>query len=366
MPAWTDLDASIAHAASRVRLLAAVTPVNAVEERRRLISAANAGAPLVPRWQYASPKDDGLARVLKVAAARAPKVLPSALAKVYVARITELDLERRLTLTAGKRELASLARERFGAAAGEALALARRWSREPPSTTDEALVPTDSHHPTSLLSVMRASVSRLGIDFRVVVHPSLASLAATGEHTIYVAADRHTTASVTHRTALHETLAHALPRWRARNQPLGVFSFGTARGQDDQEGYALALEHAHHVMDSTRRRELGARHLAVRAMRQGASFHDVVTTIRELDHGAPAAVVIAERVFRGGTATREGLGREAIYLSAYARVRAAIAKDPSVLDVLGSGQISVRAAPVLKRLTAPGDTRPSRDRRQSV
>jgi len=366
MCAWSELDALISHAASRVRLLAAVTPVNAALERRRLISAANANAPLTPRWEYATACDDGLGRALEVAAVQAPKLLPSALAKVYLARITELDLERRVTLAAGKQDLAALARERFGAAGGEALALASRWSRERPTCTDEPLVRTDSHQPSSLLSVMRARVAHLGIDFRVVVHTSLASLAATGESTIYVAADRYTSASVTNRTALHETLAHALPRWRARSQPLGVFSFGTARGQDDQEGYALALEDAHGVMDSSRRRELGARHEAARAMRQGANFHEVVTSLRELDHEAPAAVAIAERVFRGGTATREGLGREAIYLAAYARVRAASAKDPGILDVLASGQVSVRAAPMLKRLMAPADTRPSRDRRQSV
>lgn len=194
MSPWPELDALLTRAACGVRLLAAVTPTNAVDERRRLILAARAGAPLEPRWEYARPKDDEIARALEVAAEQTQKRLPKALAKLYLARIVELDLERRIAHAAGNTSLAALSLERFGGAGGDALVIAKRWERAPVVRSLEPIVPTDSHEPSSLLSMMRAAVTRLGIDFRVVVHASLASLAATGERTLYVSANRATTA----------------------------------------------------------------------------------------------------------------------------------------------------------------------------
>lgn len=368
MSPWPDIDALLDRAASSVRLLAAVTPANAADERKRMIRASLAGERLSPKWQYA--RDDGAAawvpRALEAVSRELPNRLPRALANVYLARIEELDLERRIACAAGRMALPSLARERFGTAGGRALELATRWASEAPSDADHPSVVSDSRHPSSLLSTMRARVSELGLEFRVVVHPSLASLAATGERTIYVAAGRDVPADVTRRTVMHETLAHALPRQRARSQPLGVFSFGTARGQDDQEGYALWLEETEGHMSATRRRELGARHVATRAMRDGGSFHDVVSRLRALGHDAPSAVTISERVFRGGTGTREGLGREAVYLAAYHRVSSALSRAPHLSAVLSSGQVSVRAAPTLAAFMAPASTRQSHPHRQSV
>jgi hypothetical protein len=52
------LDRALAAASASVRLLAAVTPDNAAEERARLVVAARRGAPAVPSWRYAPPHDE--------------------------------------------------------------------------------------------------------------------------------------------------------------------------------------------------------------------------------------------------------------------------------------------------------------------
>src|SRR5258708_686460 len=57
----------VAHAASEVRLLAALSPRNAAEERARLTSDLRAGRAPIPRWTY-TPRDHGsLRRALEAA-----------------------------------------------------------------------------------------------------------------------------------------------------------------------------------------------------------------------------------------------------------------------------------------------------------
>ena len=65
---------------------------------------------------------------------------------------------------------------------------------------------------------------------------------------------------------------------------LGIFRIGTARGSDDQEGRALALEKAAGLFDGHRRREIALRHAAARAVEDRADF--VATARLLLDRAA--------------------------------------------------------------------------------
>lgn len=104
-------------------------------------------------------------------------------------------------------------------------------------------------------------------------------------------------------------------------------------------------------MRGRRARELGARHEAVRAMRDGATFVDVVArAMRDHGLGANVAVSIAERAFRGGDGVRAGLGREAVYLPAFLRVKAHLSAHPDDETVLSSGQVAVAAVHELRPL----------------
>ena len=250
--------------------------------------------------------------------------------------------------------LGALARARFRSAspqaAGEATILARKWINEGREAVAEEAetIESDSTGPGSLLTRMREEVSRLALPFAVVAQPSLSALAATGDRHILIAAGRKVTRDDVERTVMHEIEAHAIPRTRAAQARLAIFQIGTARGIDDQEGLAIVLEERGNYLSAKRKRELAARHLAVEAMDGGARFPENVQALVK-EHGLTArdAVLVAERVYRGGDGSTPGLGRERIYLEAFLRVRDHLAKKPTDEGILTSGQVSLDAVPVL-------------------
>jgi hypothetical protein len=220
--------------------------------------------------------------------------------------------------------------------------MARAWA-ELPSAHDGDLVRSDSSDPRSLLSQVRAAIGRARAPFYVRV-TMLGALAATGEHTVYVARGRFTTEIAARRIALHEVAGHVMPRVRARKlHP--IFELGTARGTDDQEGLAVLYEERAGLLDDARRVDLARRHLAARAMRDGADFVDVTRSLADMGASCRDAITIASRVFRGSNGRFAGLGRESVYITSFLRVRAHLEKHPGDETILASGQIAVAALP---------------------
>lgn len=348
----------VAHAARKVQLLAALTPLEVKRERARLVAALRSGARAVPRWEYAPVGHDEVRRALDAAERLLVPESHGPLEALYLARVRELSVEASLCAAAGTGEVARLARERFapldGAVARAGSTLCAAWLAQPapPPCHGEAL-PSDDPDPRSLLSRMRAAVGRLRLPFAVVPHPPLAPLAATGDGVILVATGRLVADEDVERTVLHEIEGHARPRARALATGLGLFRDGTARGIDDQEGRALLLEERAGMLGARRRRKLAARHRAVEAMLEGASFADVASMLVEV-HGLDDddAVLVAERAFRGGDGVRPGLGRERVYLEAFVRVRDHLAAHPDDEAVLEVGQVAVGAAGTLRAFVA--------------
>jgi hypothetical protein len=359
-PEWTGrVDRALAQAAREVRLLGAATPLDAAAERARLGRALETDSgDLVPRWTYAAVDMDGVRRALEAVDREIARAGAGELGEAYAARVRELDLEAELCSLTGTAELAARALARFGPrdpdAALAATALAASWLREPRPEGEAAAVTrrSDGIEPDTLLARMRDEVGRRKLPFAVHAHPELAPLAATGERVILVAAGRHVTDEDVARTILHEVEGHALPQVRASSMALGIFSFGTARGADDQEGRAILLEERAGFLTPRRRRMLAARHLAVGAMTGGAPFADVARMLAR-EHGlAPAeAVLVAERAFRGGDGRSAGLGRERVYLESYLRVRARFEARPEDERVMAAGQVGVDAIAGLAEYT---------------
>ena len=359
LPPWlVRAERLLVEAVRSVRLLGSVVPRNAPQERARILDALEAGQTVNPRWTYARTDHTLLRKALaRAAASLAAESHP--VAQLYAARARELEVEAALSSEAGTTVLGALARARFRSlspqAAGEATILARKWIAEghealanADPNDDEVLIASDATVAGSLFTRMREEVSRLGLPFAVVVQPSLSALAATGERHILIAAGRMTRKEDVERTVMHEVEAHAIPRSRASQARLAIFQIGTARGIDDQEGLALVLEERGNYLAPRRKRELAARHLAVEAMDGGASFADALSALVK-EHGLPPgdAVLVAERAFRGGDGTSPGLGRERIYLEAFLRVGAHLAKKPTDEGILTSGQVSLDAIPIL-------------------
>jgi len=347
LPSWVALaDRALVSVLDEVRLIHAVTAENAAEELDRVVRAWEAGKAVAPQWRHPVVK---VRAELRVALDRLAETLDKEppLGPIYAARARELALEAEMMAAVGSVKFRSLASQRYvkqGADAErereKADALARAWATIPPEESDERLVASDDpHDPESLLSMLRAEIGRRQLPLRVVVQPGLASLAATADFAIVIAQGREMRPSDAARTVLHEIEAHALPRLRASEEPLGLFAIGTAGGLDDQEGRALVLERAAGFLRPSRLRELAFRHLAAAATLSGATFVEVVRLLVNTSAPISSAVRIAARVQRGG-----GLAREIVYLPAFVRVGRALRAAPVVEEMMSRGRIATEYA----------------------
>jgi hypothetical protein len=352
-------------AARDVQVLASATPENAAAERARLTDALRRGDAECPRWTYRGAGAGGrmaeLRRALETLWTTAePRGHSAAMGMLVAERAQELAVEAALCEAMGTRDVEKLARERFAPTAPEiareASQTCARWLAEEREVETEPTMASDDPDPKSLVSRLRAEVGRLRLPFSVVIQPALAPLAATGDRVILVAAGRPTTERDVARTVLHEIEGHVLPRARALKASLLLLRIGTARGVDDQEGRALLLEERASLMCGRRRCHLALRHRAFEAMVEGASFADVTRELTSAHGVDPAsAVVVAERVFRGGDGVHPGLGRERVYLEALVRVREHLDAHPEDEAVLASGQVGLDAVEAIRASLSVGE-----------
>jgi len=332
------------HAAMRaVRLIGAASPQCAKAETERLAVELAAGRPRLPVWEYRRLDVRSAAESLETLA-RAFRASDDPLAPLYSARIDEVRLEAAMIEAVGTARFGELAAIRFRQAprvVRAADATAAAWAALEPDDDDEK-IPSDASDPRSLLSRVRAAIGRNRAPFAVRLAPSLGTLAATGERTVYVAAGRWLGERAARRIALHEVEGHVMPRVRAAGAH-PIFALGTARGTDDQEGLALFYEERAGMLDAARRVELARRHLAARAMQAGADFVEVARGLLDLGADPREAVVVASRAFRGSDGRSPGLGRECVYITCFLRVRERLREDPGAERVLASGQVALEA-----------------------
>ena len=349
-------------AARDVQVLAAATPENAVAERARLTDALRRGDAECPRWTYGWAEAQRgrvaeLRRALEAWRAAKPPSRQEGVERLVAERARELAVEAAICEAVGTSGIGKVAEERFAPAqrevAEEASRTSAAWLAEEQEVETGATMASDDPDPRSLVSRLRAEVGRLRLPFTVVVKPSLAPLAATGDRVVLVAQGRPTTERDVARTVLHEIEGHVLPRAQAQKASLVIVRIGTARGVDDQEGRALLLEERAGLLCGRRRRHLAARHHAFEAMVDGASFADVTRELTVAHGVEPAnAVILAERVFRGGDGVHPGLGRERVYLESLVRVRTHLGAHPEDEPVLASGQVGLDAVEAVRAITA--------------
>jgi hypothetical protein len=347
-----DLERWLTRAECSIALLERARPVNFASEQARLLESFRAGRVAVPAFHYAPAPDLSALRAALDAVVEGVRK-EDAWGELYAGRAFELGLEARAAEAVGTPEFAERAHARFqedrsasGQLAGEWCVA---WQRlEPVRANDRLHVSDDERDPRSLVACMRRAVGERRLAVRVVVSAELPSLAAAAAGVVFVRARQLHSEAEARRIVVHEIEGHVLPRARASKEQLGLFALGTAGGSDDQEGRALLLEEQSGTLDAGRRVALARRHAAARALRQGAGWVETVELLIGLGCELAEAIDLASRIHRGG-----GLGREIVYLPAFARVRGAAEQDPWLLSWLERGRISVAAARELAELGDP-------------
>jgi hypothetical protein len=279
--------------------------------------------------------------------------LAAQVALLFAGRARELLFEAYTVEAIGKNDPSVLSRRRYRVdrdpEGPAALSLAERWLSEAASEaetddTSNDVVSDDESDARSLISQIRALLTEHRATLSVQVSTTLVPHAATGRDTVWVARGRSLSPTDSRRIALHEVLAHALPRMSAETETSRLFLAATPLGADDEEGRALLVEQRHGLLDLRRRRELASRHLAAHLMFEGQSYHDVVQELVSRAVEPPLAIRHAARAFRGAFLGSGGLGREWLYLPAFLRVGEALSRQPELEAWLRRGRVGLDAA----------------------
>ena len=299
-------------------------------------------------------------------------------APLYAARIEELELELSLLASVGDpgavRPIAARLYGKgdlpvpLGASQRPVRDVARRLLADVAHEREEEVLPAEAEEEeeeeeeeeaVSAAGLMHDAAQHARLEIQVKIDARLVSDAAAGERTVYLA-DRRFGARQAARLAVHEVLGHLLSGANGRAQPLGVLALGTAGSFADQEGVAIYLEEEAGLLDGHRVRTLAARVLATDSMHEGASFHETVRMLhREYGFSALDAVVMGLRAHRGG-----GVARDAVYLSAWLRVRHAIEHGEATSLELRNGKLTLVDLPLMRELARDGHWRPPAFRSQ--
>lgn len=342
-----EIETFLSRAERKIALIDRSRPKNLESEASRALAAWARGEPRNPAWAYAPPAELGEVRE-KLDIIGAALDVGDDLARLYAERARELGLEAELAESVGTTRFRELATRRYGHPldASPSYARAKVWATlEPGLRRAKRFRSDDATRSESLLSLMQQGVRELGLPFGVVVRNDLTSAAAISEDAILIQADLELSEREARRIAIHELHGHALPRVRARREPLGLMRVGSARGADEEEGRALLMERRHGLFSIERQVELGRRHLAAWAVAEGADWVETVRSLTLLGTELDAAMSLASRVHRGG-----GLARERVYLPALLHLEDVFDDDPELEGWLERGRVSVAAARTLASL----------------
>jgi hypothetical protein len=336
---------TLIRAEETIALVERATPTNAQLEIQRLSAVGPRGGRLLPAFVYESlPELSGVRRGLERVAREVSA--HGRLGALHAARAEELELEACLVERIGTPAFSALAAERFRVPSGELAGQVTTFveaalvATEPTAMRDIELFASDDRGSrASLVSELTRRAAELALPLRVEIRPRQLAIAATGHGVVAIRPGVPLSAETAARIALHELLAHALPRARSAHAPLLLLRAGTAGSIESEEGRALLVEARAGKLGPARRRELALRHVAALSVRSGADFEETFRALAARGAERPRALEIAVRIHRGG-----GLAREIAYLPAYHEVARAFAEDAELERWFERGRVSLGAA----------------------
>jgi hypothetical protein len=228
---FLEIETFLSRAERRIALIDRCRPRNFSTEARAVADAWARGEPANPSWVYRAAPDLSELREKLEIIVRALET-GDLLANLYADRARELCLEAELAEAVGTSRFRALADQRYGSLLeqGECCERAKVWAGlEPTRAGSKRVRSDDAGHPKSLVSLMQRGLRELDLPFGVVVKGDLPSVAAIGEDVILIQPGLDLAERDARRIVVHELHGHALPRVRARREPLGLFRIGSAR-----------------------------------------------------------------------------------------------------------------------------------------
>ena len=345
-----EADRHIAMAASNLRVLKYINPVNSSDIAKKYI-LRDKPLKFDPKYRYRELEFDPEA--VKVELLNLP-IVDSELGRLLRAKRDEVFnticmLEARTTP-----EFLDRSRLLFGTADKKTLEKAEEWlALDPEEEEDDQLDAREAKQ--KLDSVVRKQKFLCNVRVR----SYLSSDAAAGE--LSVALRKGATYSLIDvaSLAVHEVQTHVLRTRNGEMQPLrSLFFHGFPRMAlpasgylATEEGLATFNEELAGVLTNRRRRLLAGRVKAVFLMdKEEQSFNDVFgALVHDHDFTKAEAYTISERVFRGGRYTKDH-----IYFYGYEQVRELWETSPEGFEILYLGKLGVAHIPIVRRLFKEG------------
>lgn len=345
-----EADRHISMAASNLRVLKYINPVNSSDVAKKYI-LRNKPSKLSPKYRYRELEFDSEA--VKVELLNLP-IVDSELGRLLRSKRDEVFntvcmLEARTTP-----EFLDRSRLLFGTADKKTLQKAEEWLKlEPEPEEPEQLDAREAK--LKLDSVVRKQKFLCNVRVR----SYLSSDAAAGELSVALRKGATYSWIDVASLAVHEVQTHVLRTRNGEMQPLrSLFFHGFPRMAlpasgylATEEGLATFNEELAGVLTNRRRRLLAGRVKAVYLMdKEELSFYDVFSTLVD-DHRftKQEAYTISERVFRGG-----GYTKDHIYFYGYEQVRELWETSPEGFEILYLGKLGVAHIPIVQRLFKSG------------
>lgn len=325
-------DRVLLEAASRLRLVAAVRPLNEAEEKNLFL----AGRSRSPNFRYPERP------TVRIEPLKTLKIPSTPLGRILDAqRLRLLKLES--TLNSKHTDFRPLSREIYGAPSPGLQSTALSILRRLPAVPSEE----------ETLDLVRAALEKALVRFGL---PDWQIETASGDFTAARALERKimltnvgpVSQGTAQRLAVHEVGVHALRANNGFSQPLSIFGYGLPGYERTEEGLATYAEVVTGTTDARVLRNYAARAVAVIGLDKGWGFRQCYEELRGLGQPELPAWEATLRAHRGG-----GFFKDHIYLDGLLDVTRYVT-DGGDLGPLFAGKVGLEHLGLIQEATDEG------------
>jgi uncharacterized protein (TIGR02421 family) len=343
------LDSKLRNLLKRLDLSQAVKPANLLEEREAFLNPRFQDGRKSPVFKYgnSTSKWADFDPALPLESINAPEEV----VEIYAEKQRELDLTSRMFAAVGSDRFTQFAIKAFGAPTREDASKAR----EVLVKYEDVTPPDRNASAEKFASILKARLKNLGICMRVKLDASMATRISVDAASRVISLNKNTLLAPREirRLLVHEIDAHAVRIHNGSFLPWRIFSMGTARYREAEEGLAVHFEHKSGNLYPFQEKIYAGRCLAV-YLSLSAGFADVFDELRPY-FDEKTAYLIVERIKRGLTDTsRPGaLTKEFHYFTGPRRVQSYL-QNGGNLQMLMGGKIAFEHAHTIATLVQEG------------